>query len=159
MWYAFPIGVGVGVLLEGQSVKRSITLGVVSSGVAFAISRGALPSLWFATQAVGGITLGQAAGAYVGGALVGTAISGLLFGEEGARDAIEFYGNPVSAPKKLASSLSKAPGRIAASIASSRAVENNAAGLPTGWNANVAPGLQNQSDWALENLRRNFPNA
>ena len=145
MWYAFPIGVGVGVLLEGQSVKRSLTLALISSGLSYAISRGGIGSAWFALQAVGNITLSQAAGAYVGGAVVGTGVSYLLFGEKGAKDAIEFYSNPITAPVKLTRELSQVPSRLAAITQGNRAVANNAAGLPTGTNVAAKPTGQGMS--------------
>jgi hypothetical protein len=100
---------------------------------------------------------GYLVGAVLGGALVGTAVSYALFGEKGAKDAVDFYTNPFDFEK--GKTIVSIPSNLAAITQSNRALENNAAGLPTGWNSNVAPGLQDQSDWALENLRRNYPNA
>lgn len=156
LWYAFPIGIGVGIWLEGQSVKRSFTLAAVGSGITFIINRGGLRLAWGAGTAVAFTPLVYIAGAYVGGSLIGTGISYALFGKEGARDAITFYGNPVTAPGKLAEALVAAPAKIQAITLANRAVENNAAGVRAGQQvrATVAPGLLAQHDWAVANRER-----
>lgn len=55
----------------------------------------------------GTMTVGGAAGSvalgYGIGAVVGTAISGAVWGKQGARDAIEFYTSPIDSTEKLIS--------------------------------------------------------
>ena len=91
-------------------------------------------TLW---QFTAGVALGVAGG-------IGT--SRLLFGKEGQVDAIDFYTGKVSAPLYI-DTLKKAPGRIAASVQANRAVENNAAGLPTGASATYGDHAQRAAEW------------
>lgn len=133
MWIAFPVGVGVGVIAGGRTPTEAVALTGLTAGITFAISRGGLQSAWFAVRAVAGMSIQGFAGAYVGGALVGTGVSYLLFGKEGAKAAAELYTGQVT-PSEYLGTIAKAPGRVAASIAANRAVEGNAAGLPAGTN-------------------------
>lgn len=166
MWLV-PIGFAVGTLF-GKATGKTWTSSVVyAGGVTWTTSQvyglaigwaGALGRLGFAGQALWGMTVGGLVTGIGLGIAGGIGTSRLLFGKEGQEDAIDFYTGKVSVPLYI-ETLKEAPEKIAVSIASNRAVANNAAGLPTGWNTNVAPALQKQSDWALENLRRNYPNA
>jgi hypothetical protein len=164
MWYGLPVGIGVGVLLGGKSPTKALYLsGATLVGTAIVRSigwRAAGSAAWFALQGVGAMSMQSFAGAVVGGAVVGTGVSYALFGKEGAKDAVKLYTGQVPilslAPDSYLGTIAQAPARIAATTQWNRAVEGNAAGLPTGWNTNVAEGLQDQSDWRLENLRKSF---
>ena len=138
MWIAFPVGVGVGVIAGGRTPTEAVALTGLTAGITFAIARGGLQSAWFAVRAVAGMSIQGLGAAYVGGALVGTGVSYLLFGSEGAKDAAKLYTGQVKvfsvAPDSYLGTIGQAPGRIAASIAANRAVANNAAGLPSGTN-------------------------
>ena len=141
MWLVpigFAVGVGFGKATGKTWTSAAIYAGAVtwttSQVYGLAIGRaGALGRLAFAGQAVWGMTVGGLVGAVALGIAGGIGTSRLLFGKEGQKDAIDFYTGKVSAPLYI-DTLKKAPGRIEASIAANRAVENNAAGLPTGTN-------------------------
>lgn len=135
MWQ-IPVGIGVGVLYSDQSIKRAATATgltlIASAGIRAFGWRAAASYGWFALRAVGGMTLQGFAGAVVGGAIVGTAVSYALFGKEGAKDAVDFYTNPFDLEK--AKTILSIPSNLAAITRGNRAVPNNAAGLPTGTN-------------------------
>ena len=139
MWQ-IPVGIGVGVWYSDQSLRRAVTatgITLAASAVIRSIGwRAAGSAAWFGVRAVGAMTIQGFAGAVVGGALVGTAVSYALFGKKGAEDAIKLYTGQVPilsvAPDSYLGTIAQAPGRVAASIAANRAVANNAAGLPTG---------------------------
>ena len=135
MWQ-IPVGIGVGVLYSDQSIKRAATATgltlIASAGIRAFGWRAAASYGWFALRAVGGMTLQGFAGAVVGGAIVGTAVSYALFGKEGAKDAVDFYTNPFDLEK--GKTILSIPSNLAAITQGNRAVANNAAGLPTGQN-------------------------
>ena len=151
MWIAFPVGVGVGVIAGGRTPTEAIALTGLTAGISFALSRGGLQSAWFAVRAVAGMSIQGFGAAYVGGALVGTGVSGLLFGKEGAKDAVKLYTGQVKvfslAPDSYLGTIAQAPGRVAASIAANRAVANNAAGLPTGTNLSTLEWQQQRDEF------------
>lgn len=155
MWIAFPVGVGVGVVAGGKSPGEAVVLTGLTAGISFAISRGGLTTTWAAIQAIGGMTIQGLVGAYIGGALVGTSLSYLLFGEKGAKDAFKLYTGQVKifslAPDSYLGTIGQVPGRVAASIEANRSVANNAAGLPTGTQAESNYPTQ---DWTIENRQR-----
>jgi hypothetical protein len=139
MWLV-PIGFGVGVLFGKATGKTWVSAAVYAGAVTWTTSQvyglaigrvGALGRLAFAGQAVWGMSVGALVGGVALGIAGGIGTSQLLFGDEGRKDAIDFYTGKVSAGLYL-DTLKKAPERIAASVAANRAVENNAAGLPTG---------------------------
>jgi len=135
MWQ-IPVGIGVGVWYSGQSPKRAmLATGLTLTGSAIIRSigwRAAGSAAWFGIRAVGAMSIQGFAGAVVGGALVGTAVSYALFGEEGAKAAVDFYTDPFDLDK--AKTIADIPANLVAITQSNRAVENNAAGLPTGTN-------------------------
>ena len=141
MWQ-LPVGIGVGVLLGGQSPKKAAVLTgttLVASAVIRSIGwRAAGSTAWFGVRAIGAMSIQGFVGAYVAGAVVGTSVSYALFGKEGAEDAFELYTGQVKvfsvAPDSYLGTIAQAPGRVRASIEANRAVEGNAAGLPTGQN-------------------------
>jgi hypothetical protein len=94
-------------------------------------SAGAAGRLAFAGQALWGMSVGGLVTGVGLGVVGGIATSQLLFGDKGKEDAIDFYTGKVS-PGLWADTIAKAPGRVKAIVAANRAVENNAAGLPTG---------------------------
>jgi len=154
MWQ-IPVGIGVGILFSGQSPKRALLatgLTFVGSAVIRSIGwRAAGSAAWFGVRAVGAMTIQGFAGAVVGGALVGTAVSYALFGKKGAEDAIKLYTGQVPilsvAPDSYLGTIAQAPGRVAASIQANRAVENNAAGLPTGTNISTLELQQRRAEF------------
>lgn len=144
MWQ-IPVGIGVGILYSGQSPKRAVTATGITLG-ASAIIR-AIGWRTAGTVAWRGIILTGSnlyrlsmvpslylAGAVVGGAIVGTGVSYALFGEEGAKAAVDFYTDPFDLDK--AKTIAAIPSNLAAIVQGNRAVENNAAGLPTGTQVN-----------------------
>jgi hypothetical protein len=151
MWIAFPVGVGVGVIAGGRTPTEAVALTGLTAGITFAISRGGLTATWAAIQAVGGMSLFGFGGAVLGGAIVGTSLSYLLFGKEGAKAAARLYTGQVKvfsvAPDSYLGTIAQAPGRVAASIAANRAVANNAAGLPTGTNLSTLEWQQRQEEF------------
>ena len=151
MWIAFPVGVGVGVIAGGRSPTEAVALTGLTAGITFALSRGGLTYAWWGIRAVAGMTIQGFAGAYVGGALVGTSLAYLLFGKEGAKDAAKLYTGQVKvfsvAPDSYLGTIAQAPGRVAASIAANRAVANNAAGLQTGTNLATLEWQQRQEEF------------
>lgn len=145
MWH-IPVGIGVGILYSSQSPRRAITatgITLVASAIIRSIGwRTAGTVAWrggaLLVSGLGRLALvpsGYLAGAVVAGALVGTAVSYALFGEEGAKAAVDFYTDPFDVEK--AKTIAAIPSNLKAITASNRAVENNAAGLPTG--TNVSP--------------------
>lgn len=138
MWITIGAGMIVGSTVGRTPVQSAILTGA-TIGTASLIRR----ITWAGVQRTGLTLLTgahrfllltgyQLGGAVIGGAIVGTGVSYLLFGEKGAKDAIDFYTNPLDIEK--GKTLLKVPERLAAITASNRAVENNAAGLPTGTN-------------------------
>lgn len=150
MWQ-IPVGIGVGILYSGQSPRRAVT----ATGITLAASAVIRSIGW---RAVGGATLsagrgiwavstirppapGPTAVGYLLGAVVGTGVSYALFGEAGAKAAVDFYTDPFDLDK--AKTIAAIPSNLAAITQGNRAVENNAAGLPTGTNVSssyTAPG-------------------
>jgi hypothetical protein len=153
MWLV-PIGFGVGVL-AGKATGKTWTSSVVYAGAVtwttsqvygLAIGRaGALGRLAYAGQALWGMTVGGLITGVAVGIAGGIGTSRLLFGKEGQEDAIDFYTGKVSVPLYI-ETLKKAPERIAARIQANRAVENNAAGLPTGSNVTYGDHAQRMAD-------------
>ena len=133
MWQ-IPVGIGVGILYSSQSPRRAVTatgITLAASAILRAISwRAAGSAAWFGIRAVGAMTIQGFAGAVVGGAIVGTGVSYALFGKEGAKAAVDFYTDPFDVEK--AKTIVAIPSNLNAIIKGNRAVENNAAGLPTG---------------------------
>jgi hypothetical protein len=152
MWVAFIVATLYG-KATGRTWLSSLGTASVIGWTATQIRRGAFMRLALAGNTLMSMTLWNVTAGVALGVAGGVGTSRLLFGKEGQEDAIDFYSGKVSVPLYI-DTLKKAPERIAASIASSRAVENNAAGVMTGQNMNVAPGLQAQHDWAVENRRR-----
>ena len=158
MWVTLGAGVLVGSTV-GRTPFESAVLTGATIGTAALIRRltwaGVLRTGAYAATAAHltlSLTGYQLGGALIGGAIVGTGVSYALFGKEGAMDAIDFYTNPFDLEK--GKTILAAPSNLAALIASNRAVANNAAGLMTGENTNVAPGLQAQHDWTVMNRQR-----
>jgi len=107
-------------------------------------SAGAAGRLAFAGQALWGMSFGNVVTAVGLGVVGGIGVSQLLFGDEGRKDAIDLYTGKVSAALYVDTVL-KVPGRLQAITQGNRAVENNAAGLPTGTNVSTsytAPGSE-----------------
>jgi hypothetical protein len=140
MWH-IPVGIGVGILYSSQSPKRAVTatgLTLVASAIIRSIGwRTAGTVAWrgagLLVSGVGRLALvpsGYLAGAVVGGAIVGTGVSYALFGEEGAKAAVDFYTDPFDLEK--GKTIASIPSNLAAITQGNRAVANNAAGLPTG---------------------------
>ena len=149
MWAAFIVATIYG-RATGKTWLSSLGTATVIGWTATQVRRGAIMRLMVAGNTLMSMTLWNVAvgvGLGVGG---GIATSRLLFGEKGQADAIDFYTGKVSAPLYI-DTLKKAPARIAASIAENRAVENNAAGLPTGTQAESNYPTQ---DWTIENRQR-----
>tara|TARA_R110001583_G_scaffold126826_1_gene278415 strand:+ start:254 stop:733 length:480 start_codon:yes stop_codon:yes gene_type:complete len=159
MWQ-IPIGVGVGVLYSGQPLKRAlIATGLTLAGSALVRAvgwRAAGSTAWFGIQAIGAMTIQSAAAGVIGGAVVGTGVSYALFGKEGAKDAVKLYTGQVPiislAPESYLGTIAQIPERLAAITTGNRAVEGNAAGLPTGWNIT-------KSEEDLARFRETYPNA
>lgn len=142
MWQ-IPVGIGVGILYSGQSPRRAVTatgITLVASAIIRSIGwRTAGTVAWRGSGLlVGGlgrlamVPSGYLAGAVVAGAVVGTGVSYALFGEEGAKAAVDFYTDPFDLEK--AQTILAIPSNLAAITQGNRAVENNAAGLPAGTN-------------------------
>lgn len=140
MLWLMPIGFGVGTLFGKATGKTWIASATYAGAVTWttnqvyglAIGRaGAAGRLYTAGQVVLTMTVGQLLAGVALGVAGGIGTSQLLFGDEGRKDAVDFYTGKVSAPKYV-ETLSKAPSRVKAIVAANRAVENNAAGLPTG---------------------------
>jgi len=133
MWQV-PVGIGVGLLYSGQSPRRAVTatgLTLVGSAIVRSIGwRTAGATAWFAIRAVGAMTIQGFASAVVGGALVGTGISYVLFGKEGAKAAVDFYTDPLDIEK--GKTIANIPSNIAGIMRANQAVANNAAGVPAG---------------------------
>ena len=129
MWQ-IPVGIGVGVWYSDQSLRRAVTatgITLAASAVIRSIGwRAAGSALWTA----GMTPIAYVAGAVIGGALVGTAVSYALFGKEGAKAAVDFYTDPLDLEK--GKTILAAPSNLSAIMQADRAVENNAAGLPAG---------------------------
>lgn len=135
-----PIGFAVGTLF-GKATGKTWTSSVAYAGAVtwttnqvygLAIGRaGALGRLATAGNVVLNMTVGNVLAGVLLGVAGGIGTSQVLFGDEGRKDAVRFYTGKVS-PALYAETLSKAPGRIKAITIANRAVENNAAGLPTG---------------------------
>lgn len=135
MWQ-LPVGIGVGVLLGGQSPQKAALLSgttLIASAAIRAIGWRATATYgWAGLRAVGAMSMQGFAGAVIGGAIVGTVVSYGLFGKEGAKDAVDFYTNPLDLEK--GKTILSIPSNLAAITQGNRAVANNAAGLPTGEN-------------------------
>ena len=149
MWQ-IPVGIGVGVWYSGQSLRRAVTatgITLAASAVIRSIGwRAAGSALWTASMT----PIGYVAGAVVGGAVVGTGVSYALFGEEGAKAAVDFYTDPFDLEK--AKTIASIPSNLSAIVQGNRAVENNAAGLPTGTQIGstyTAPGV-NAPTWRAD---------
>ena len=139
MWL-MPIGFGVGTLFGRATGKTWISSAAYAGAVTWttnqvyglAIGRaGALGRLATAGQVVLTMTVGQLLAGVALGVAGGIGTSQLLFGDEGRKDAIDFYRGRVSLGEQI-ETYSKVPSRVKAIVAANRAVENNAAGLPTG---------------------------
>ena len=142
MWQ-IPVGIGVGILYSSQSPRRAVTatgITLAASAMLRAISwRTVVTVGWRGISVVGStagrlamVPSGYLAGAVVGGAIVGTGISYLLFGKEGAKAAVDFYTDPFDIDK--AKTIAAIPSNLNAITERNRAVANNAAGLPMGTN-------------------------
>ena len=133
MWIQLASGIAVGALF-GRTPTQSAIITGATIGTSTVIRRLGVMRVaqagWFGIRALGAMTIQGFAAAVVGGALVGTGVSYLLFGKEGAKAAVDFYTDPFDVEK--GKTILKAPGRVAARIQANRAVANNAAGLPTG---------------------------
>ena len=144
MWQ-IPVGIGVGILYSGQSPRRAVTatgLTLVASAVVRAIGwRTAGAVAWRGATLVGRLGMVPAwylAGAVVGGAVVGTAVSYALFGKEGAEAAVDFYTDPFDLKK--VKTVASIPKNLKAQSAYNRAVENNAMGITAGTPINPSTG-------------------
>lgn len=134
MWIPFAVGVGVGVLAGGHSPKRAATLSGLTLGstaILRSISwRAAGSGALFGARALGAMTIQGFGGAVLGGALVGTGVSYLMFGEQGAKAAVDFYTDPFD--KEKGKKILDIPKNVAARSSYNRAVEGNAMGIETG---------------------------
>lgn len=130
--YLIPFAVGVGFQrLRGQTLTTSILGSGAVVWTSAQIRKGAFQRVAMMGHRVMSLSAYHITAGIALGVVGGIATSQVLFGDEGRKDAIDFYTGGVSATD-YASALAKAPQRIAESIAANRAVAGNAAGLPTG---------------------------
>lgn len=149
MWVAFIVATLYG-KATGRTWLSSLGTASVIGWTATQVRRGAFMRLAAAGNTLMSMTMWQVTAGVALGVAGGIGTSRLLFGKKGQQDAIDFYTGKVSAPLYI-DTLKKAPGRIAASIAENRAVENNAAGVPTGQQVDSNYPTH---DWTIENRRR-----
>lgn len=116
----------------GKTNEAAMAYSAVGVWTTRKLQAGAIGSLWLAARAVGGLSVQGLLAGYIGGAVVGTAISGLMFGKEGAKKAIDFYAPGGADMGDLYSEMVKAPGRVANIVEGNRAVVGNAAGMIPG---------------------------
>jgi len=143
MWVAFVVATLYG-KATGRTWLSSIGTATVIGWTATQIRRGAVMRLAAAGNTLMSMTLWNVAAGVGLGVAGGIGASQLLFGDEGRKDAIDLYTGKVSAALYVDTVL-KVPGRLAAITQANRAVENNAAGLPTGTNVSTsytAPGSE-----------------
>jgi len=143
MWVAFVVATLYG-KATGRTWLSSIGTATVIGWTATQIRRGAVMRLAAAGNTLMSMTLWNVAAGVGLGVAGGIGASQLLFGDEGRKDAIDLYTGKVSAALYVDTVL-KVPGRLQAITQGNRAVENNAAGLPTGTNVSTsytAPGSE-----------------
>jgi len=133
MWLQIGSGVAVGALV-GRSPTQSAIITGATIGTAAAVRRLGIARIasagWFGVRAIGAMTIQGFVAGVVGGALVGTAVSYVMFGKEGAKAAVDFYTDPFDIEK--AKKVRDIPKNIQAQSAINRAVENNALNIRTG---------------------------
>lgn len=132
---------GVGTLAGRVTGKTWISSAAYSGAVTWTTSQlyqavwlgrtNAMARLGWAGRAVWGMSVGGLTTGVLLGMGGGIAVSQLLFGDEGRKDAIDLYTGKVSVPKYI-ETIAAAPKEIARIVEANRAVPNNAAGLPTG---------------------------
>ena len=128
-----PLLVGFGLAKAGGKTDvAAATYAGAGIWLTRTIQAGAVGRLWFAAQAVGSMTVWQLAAGYGAGVAGGIALSGLLFGKEGAEAAVDFYAPGGADTADLFTELAKSPTRIASIVEGNRAVAGNAAGMLTG---------------------------
>ena len=138
--YLIPFVVGVGF---GRVRGQTLTTSILSSGAVVwtsaQIRQGALKRVAMMGHRVMSLSAYNITAGIALGVAGGIATSQLLFGDEGRKDAIDFYTGGVSVAD-YATALAKAPERIYQSIEANRAVANNAAGIPEGMPIDQATG-------------------
>jgi len=149
MWTAFIVATLYG-KATGRTWISSLGTATVIGWTATQVRRGAIMRLATVGNTLMSMTLWDFAAGVGLGVVGGIGTSKLLFGEKGQEDAIDLYTGKVSAPLYV-ETLLKAPERIAASIQTNRAVENNAAGLPTG---TQVESTYPTDDWTRQNRER-----
>jgi len=142
MWVAFVVATLYG-KATGRTWLSSLGTATVIGWTATQVRKGAVLRLASAGNTLMSMTLWNVAAGVGLGVAGGIGTSRLLFGKEGQDLAIDFYTGKWSIPE-LAETLQSTPSTIAARIQANRAVENNAAGLPTGTSVNTytAPGSE-----------------
>jgi len=145
---------------RGQTWLSSVGTATAIGWTATQVRKGALLRLATAGNTLMSMTLWNVTAGVALGVAGGIGTSQLLFGDEGRKDAIDLYTGKVSAGLYVDTVL-KVPGRLEAITQGNRAVENNAAGLPTGTNTaakqtgqGMEPDYTNpnwQSGWWQEN--------
>lgn len=130
----FTVGVGFG-RLTGRTWGSSILYSGAVTWTAAQIKRGAFRRVASMGHRVLSLTGYQVLAGLAIGVGVGTATSSLLFGKEGREAAIDFYTDPFDSEK--VETILDIPKNLMAITALNRAVENNAAGLPTGTNVSA----------------------
>ena len=129
MWISIASGVGIGALVGRNPIESAVLTGA-TIGTAAYVRGGGLARIASLGHRVLMLTGYQLIGAVVAGAIVGTGISYIFFGKEGAKAAVDFYTNPFELKKW--ETIAKAPANLSAIMQADQAVENNAAGLPAG---------------------------
>lgn len=135
--YFIPFVVGIGFQkARGHTWASAMATSTAVVWTSAQIRKGAIKRLAMMGHRVMSLTAYQLTAGVALGIAGGIATSQLLFGEEGRKDAIDFYTGKVKASEAIAT-IAKAPGRILERTRMNRAVPDNAAGLPVGTNPYV----------------------
>ena len=149
------IGFGVGYAL-GRLGVGPVNASIIGMGVSIGWStlgpRAMIGMASSAGHALWVTPVGPIVAAIVAPVAVGAAVSYGIAGKEGLSDYKDFLTEPLKMPSRVIETFSM----IDAELQTNRAVPNNAAGVPAGQQVRetVAPGLQDQHDWAVENRER-----
>ena len=141
--YFIPFIVGIGFQrARGQTWTSAIATSSAVVWTSAQIRKGAIKRVALMGHRVASMSMYNVAAGLALGAAGGIAVSQLLFGDEGRKDVIDLYTGKVTA-REYVETIAKAPSRIIERTSLNRAVEGNAAGLPTGSPVNntyTAPG-------------------
>jgi len=135
--YFIPFVVGIGF----QKARGQTWLSAIASSTAVVwtsgqIRKGAIKRVALMGHRVLSMSMYHVGAGLILGAAGGIAVSQLLFGDQGRKDAIDLYTGKVSA-RKYVETVVAAPKRILELTEANRAVPGNAAGIPAGTNVSA----------------------